>query len=268
MSLKKYRKAGITCLPIYFLGKYHKELYFKQMNPKLKFVFNKILDFQIARNFYRSPEHGGINFWEDTTNIYIDLRRIDSIKNKNFFLDQFIKKIYENERIEMLKRKKQISKLYKENSKRFFIETAKIFKNHYWPEGKYICYFSIFDFGPRFLEDRTFQVYIFGSDKLVLFTIFHEMLHFAFYDYAIKKYPRIFKNLDTERGIFWDLAEIFNSIQHLEKGFIVLHGKVQDPCYLNHKKHLNKLQKLWIKDRDIDCWILKGFEHLKGYSQK
>ncbi|HCH59346.1 MAG TPA: hypothetical protein DEV73_01875 [Candidatus Zambryskibacteria bacterium] len=92
---------------------------------------------------------------------------------------------------------------------KFFSEVEKIFGKIKWPEGKYISYLSIFDINPRFLEDKTFQVFyrhILGSN----YVIAHEMLHFIFFSYFENQEPELSKSLDEHT--IWLLSEWFNDI--------------------------------------------------------
>lgn len=91
----------------------------------------------------------------------------------------------------------------------------------------------------------------------------HEILHFFFYDYAVKKYPKIFKKLDKNQGIFWDLAEIFNSVILFKPEFKKLHNQKRDRSYPAHRKHLKLMRKYWRESEDIDIWIKKAFDYLK-----
>ncbi len=95
-----------------------------------------------------------------------------------------------------------------------------------------------------------------------LFTIFHEMLHFIFYDFAIKIFPKNFKHLNTEEGVFWDLAEVFNVVIQDSDDFVKLHGKIKNLGYPNHTKLINLGKILWKKNPDVKHWIVSMVEFL------
>lgn len=90
----------------------------------------------------------------------------------------------------------------------------------------------------------------------------HEILHFFFYDYVFKNHPRL-RKLDPNRGILWDLAEIFNSVILSTSEFKNLHKQKRNWSYPAHRKYLKDLKKYWRDSKNIDIWIKKAFDYLK-----
>lgn len=86
---------------------------------------------------------------------------------------------------------------------------------------------------------------MYDDDKGILFTIFHEMLHFIFYDYCLTKYPRAFKNQDTEYGRFWEIAEMFNAAIQQTPTFKKLHGSVNEIGYPKLQSKFKEANKAW-----------------------
>ena len=126
----------------------------------------------------------------------------------------------------------------------FFDAVSRLFNQHAWPEGKYIGYASMFDCNPRFLNNKTFQVYYkhrAGSNYVVA----HELLHFIFYDYAIKKHPDLFGDKDTESGIFWNVAEVFNSVVLHSSLFLPVHNAKETITYPEHTALIKHLEEVW-----------------------
>lgn len=232
---------------------------------KPKFKLDSKFDFEIAWDFYNNPKYAGVDFWGRGALQYHDeLKTIEKKQRKKVFLSNYVESLYKQHKNEFEHRRKEIKILYKKEEQHFFYETEKIFKNHPWPKGKYIAYLSIFDFCPRFLDDKTFFVFMHDNDKGILFTIFHEMLHFIFYDYCLIKYPRIFKNQDTEKGSFWEIAEIFNVVAQQTPGFSKLHGSINDIGYPELKLKFKEAKKVW--NGDIDNWITTfGISYIKNF---
>ena len=227
--------------------------------PKLKFEFNPEFDFNLAWEFYNNPNHAGANFWNNgALKHHSELKDMDFVKKKKDFLFNYINRYYEQQNNRIEKRKKEIEVLYDKKHSQFFDEIGKIFKDYPWPKGKYIAYLSIFDFCPRFLNDKTFFVFVDDNDQNMIFTISHEMLHFIFYDYCLAKHSDIFKKQDTESGPFWEIAEIFNVVVQQTHGFIALHGKINNG-YPDLKPKIKSAKDLWTGD--IDSWI-KSFDLL------
>ena len=113
----------------------------------------------------------------------------------------------------------------------------------------------LFDFCPRFLDSGKFQIFLYDKRDMQIFTIFHEMLHFIFYDFAKKTFPEKFKNADTDKGEFWDLSEVFNTVIQDTGDFIKLHGKIKELGYPDHKHLIIKGKKLWKENQDLSKWI-------------
>lgn len=231
--------------------------------PKLKFKFDSKLDFKIAWNFYNNPKYAGVNFWEKGALKYHDeLKAIEEIPDKKKFLSNYIVSLYKQHINEFEHRKNEIEALCKKEEQKFFYETEKIFKNYSWPKGKYIGYLSIFDFCPRFLDDKTFSVFMYDNNN-ILMTIFHEMLHFIFYDYCLTKYSKEFKNLNTEKGPFWEIAEIFNAIVQQTPAFTKLHGSINEIGYSELKSKFKKAKEMW--NGNVDDWITTfGIGYIKN----
>lgn len=233
--------------------------------PKLKFKFDSKLDFKIAWNFYNNSKYAGIDFWKERAlQHHNELKILRQKQREKKFLSNYVATIYKLHKNSFEHRKKEIETLYKKNEQKFFCETKKIFKNYSWPKGKYIAYLSIFDFCPRFLDDKTFFIFMYDNNKGILFTIFHEMLHFIFYDYCLSKHSKIFKYQDTESGHFWEMAELFNASIQQTPVFNKLHGPVNEIGYPKLKLKFKEAKKTW--KGDIDNWITTfGMSYIKNF---
>ena len=226
-------------------------------NPAIQLKFNQKLDQDLAWDFYSNPEFGGCNFWKERAlSHHPKLLEIELAKNSRNYLDTYISEFYSSHFDEMKKRNQRTSIYLNQSQNDFFEITNRIFDHHPWPKKKFTGFFSIFDFCPRFLDWGAFQIFIYDSRSMQLFTIFHEMLHFIFYDFAQKTFPEKFKNLSTEEGNFWDLAEIFNVVVQDTDNFIKLHGKIKNSGYPNHKKLITKGKNLWGKNQNPKQWII------------
>ncbi|MFH1457307.1 MAG: hypothetical protein ABIF17_04340 [Patescibacteria group bacterium] len=233
------------------------------MFPKISYKLNKPLDKKITLEFL-NIKAGGVDFSNGIIGVHPELKGINKqskIKQKekiNKHFDSFYKqhKDYLNKRII------EFQKDWNKVEKKYFQEVNKIFKNYLWSKGKYIGYLSIIDCNPRFLNNETFQVFYFHPEGSVAVTS-HELLHFIFYDYCFKKHPKIFKKLNPDDNIFWDLAEIFNAVILSQPEFVKIHKIKKQSNYPAHKKLIPVLKRLWNKEKDIDKWIIKAFEYLE-----
>ncbi len=181
-----------------------------------------------------------------------------NIKEFEIEIKKYINESYSQNKNILEEKKKEIEKIYKDKEKDFFLLSNLIFKKNSWPEGKYFAYLSIFDFGPRFLEEKSFQVFAFDQEKMILFSIFHEMLHFQFYDYCLKHYPEKFSSLNKKEGSFWEMSEVFNAVVQSVPAFKKLHGKMEKLGYPDHQAKIKLASNFWRGDTDL--WIEKYLE--------
>lgn len=239
------------------------------MKPKIKFKLNKTLDKKMAFEFLNIKQ-GGVDFSRGIIDVHPELKIIKEIKDdkqKKKLINRHFDFFYKKHITYLKNQTVRFNKEWIKSEIKFFNKTKKIFKNNPWPKGKYIGYLSIIDCNPRFLKDKTFQIFYFHPQGIIYVTM-HELLHFIFYEYAIKKHYKTFKKLNTETGIFWDLAEIFNAIILSLPEFIKLHKQKNIFSYPQHKKYLPKLKKLWQETKDIDEWLIEGYKFLKIIKNK
>lgn len=224
--------------------------------PIIKLQFDQKLDQDLAWDFYNNQKIGGCDFWKERALKYHPvLIDIESSEDKRKYLDNYISKYYFSHKDEMESLSNKTAEYLKKEQEKYFLLVDKIFKNYPWPKKELVGDFSIFDFCPRFLEDNEFQVFIYDNRNLQLFTIFHECLHFIFYDFAQKNLPETLGKIDTEEGKFWEIAEVFNAVIQNTNDFISLHGKIDNIGYPDHKKLIVKGTLLWEKNPDVYAWI-------------
>lgn len=224
--------------------------------PIIRLHFDQKLDQDLAWEFYNNQVIGGCNFWKERAIKYHpSLINIESVKNKREHLDKYISEYYLSHKNEVQLLSNKTIKYLKEKQEKYFLLIDKIFKGYPWPKEELIGNFSIFDFCPRFLEDGEFQVCVYDSRNIQLFAIFHECLHFIFYDFAQKRFPETLGKMNTEEGKFWDIAEVFNTVIQNTDDFIDLHGKIDNIGYPDHKKLIVKGTLLWENNPNVYNWI-------------
>lgn len=232
------------------------------MQPKIIFKFNKLLDKKMALVFL-NVNQGGVNFSSGIIGVHPELEGITkkSRPKQKKMIDKHFNFFYTKHKKYLNDKVKDYQFNWNSVEKDFFSEVKKIFPNQIKKNIKYVGYLSIIDCNPRFLNNNSFQVFYFHTQGVKYVTA-HEILHFIFYQYALSNFSKLFKNLDTENGIFWDLAEMFNIVILSRPQFVKLHGQKNLKPYPQHNKYLNPLKKIWAKERNIDFWIMKGYELL------
>jgi len=213
---------------------------------------------------FLNVQAGGIDFNSGIFEVHPELSILKSTRNKDDkkkIIDKHFNNFYYKYKEYLEKRVKEFQREWDLVEKGFFNEAFQIFKNFSFKSHKYTGYLSIIDCNPRFLKNKSFQVF-YMHPQGVRYVTSHEVLHFIFFDYALIKFPKLFKKLKTESGSFWDLSEIFNSVMHQQKSFIKIHDKVSNYFYPEHKKYLSKAEDYWQQYHDIDQWIEGMYNYL------
>ncbi len=140
----------------------------------MKVLLNKKLDKEIYLGF-REAIVGGVNFGEKIKKGHPLITKGNHIE----YIDNF----YKEKQNELETVRKETEKCFGDIENPLFTELQKYFSFDF-SKNDYICYLSIFDCNPRFLENKTFQVYYKRSYDLRKEVIAHELTHFAFYDFC------------------------------------------------------------------------------------
>ncbi|MGC9602439.1 MAG: phosphotransferase [Minisyncoccia bacterium] len=233
----------------------------------ITFKLNKELDKEMALEFL-GVKAGGIDFTQGIITVHPQLKSLlgkDAGTQKQI-IDEYIDEFYKTHEELLNAYVVEMQKNWNKDETKFIEQLDIIFKNPEVPKGEYTGYLSILDCNPRFLDTKTFQVFYkhpSGSNYITA----HEVLHFFFYDYAEKKYPQIFKKLDTNSGIFWDLAELFNVVVMSEPSFISEQYANHAKPYPAHAKYFDAAKNIWEKNRDIDSWLIEAYQFLSEQEQ-
>jgi len=264
-SLKQFAQKFYQTYKIIFSKDKFGLMPYGRNHRKVVFKFNKDLDKQMINIFLNYKKQGGINFSGCVLGPNPNLKKaIEERKNdRKKVINRYVEDVYRERKRVLNKRIKELSQRWSKLEKDYFKLVEGIFKlktpSHY----RYIGYLSIINCCPRFLESKSFQVF-YHRPKDSMHVTMHEILHFFFYDYAIKKYPKIFKKLDTNQGIFWNLAEVFNSVILAQPEFKRIHKQKRDWSYPALRKYIPELKQYWEESKNIDDWILKSFKYLKN----
>lgn len=164
-------------------------------------------------------------------------------------VSEYIKDYYKQHDEEIKSNVESFSQSWKKIENDFLELTAKLFSGQSWPNGKYIAYLTIWRMYPRFLEDKTFQIpYLSQKKKTINLVIAHELLHFMFYAYFLKKYP---KYRSHKYDFFvWHVSEIFNSIilKQPEWKKLLKHNNLDYP---EHTEIINKFDNKNLSTLDL-----------------
>lgn len=233
----------------------------KQFGPQVKFRLSKELDKLIGVNFLNHQKDGQ-DFGANIIKYHPILSSAKALtpKEQQRLICTYVDDFYKSHLGELKKTKNIFQAQWGKKAKDFFGLAGKTFNHHPWPRGKYIAYLSIFPCGPRFLKDKTFQ--IFYLSKREVLSSAHEMLHFLFYDYFEKVFPEINPNED----LVWKLSEIFNNLVLDSTNFRSLFGVPGH--YPAHSALIEMLKPEWEKRKNLKTFIKRSLQIIQKETQK
>jgi len=190
--------------------------------------------------------------------IYFDRDEHYKIKNEKA-LRSFVYKTYRLKQASMARALVQYKKRWEKIALYYFSLVDRLFNGHKWPRGKYIAFGTIWGMYPRFLEDKTFQIpFWHRTPRYISVVIAHEMLHFMFYDYFYKRYPKY--NHPKYEFFVWHISEIFNTVvQNSPVWFDCF--KIKSLGYPEHEKIVKRISHdlyrrgVWNLDALVDKLI-------------
>ena len=222
------------------------------MSPRLKVGLNKEFDKLICGKFINRKK-GGIDFGEGIVKVHPKLfpEKVPRGKKSNEIISNYFDSFYKRHNSDLLETVKESQDAWNNISPSFYKACDLYFNGHPWPKGKYFAYLSIINCNPRFLGDKTFQVYWKHEDGFV-FVAVHEMLHFLFFDLMEKLLP----NIDIKSEKAWKISEVFNGLIMNEPEFVEITGKKDSGQYPNLIQLQKQLQKVWNSNKKADRFLL------------
>lgn len=209
---------------------------------------NKKLDYQTYKQFH-SLKVGGLDFGADIRHYH------PKITLKNYW--KYIDSYYNSHHEEMEFKSAALFEQINRHSEGFDKEVKRLFQ----VESSYLSttgYLSIFYCNPRFVIDRTFQVFYLRPDLECLSTVYHEVLHFYFFVWCAKNIPGILKEYGTDSGPLWEISEVINVFIMNRPFFIEILGKEQTLAYPALSSLFNRLKLVWEKSEIIEMLVWEG----------
>lgn len=211
----------------------------------MKIELNKKLDKEVYLAFCEAVV-GGADFGKKIRDNHPDITKENYIE----YVDDF----YMTNSDELGSVLKDTELCFSEIKDSLFFELQKYFGKDYGREN-YTCYLSIFNCNPRYLENKSFQVYYKRSHDMRKEVIAHELTHFAFYDFC------------HEQGIkddnyLWELSEVFNviflNLPTIRKAI----GAEELLFYPDLKDKLERIKEIWMKEKNVEKFIKKSLKYL------
>jgi len=195
----------------------------------MKIELNKQLDKEVYLAFCDAVV-GGADFGKKIRDGHPDITK----ENYSEYIDDF----YNANKDELENIFKDTELCFDEIKDALFSELRTYFGKDYRKEN-YICYLSIFDCNPRYLESKSFQVYYKRSHDMRKEVIAHELTHFAFYDFCHEM------GIQDDNAL-WKLSEIFNviflNVPQIQKAI----GAEEFLFYPDLQDAFEEIKQMWI----------------------
>lgn len=224
------------------------------MYPKIKFFIKPQKDIYNAYNFLMGEKDSCTSFFP--LELQYIFKKDFSLLEQKKIIKEYTENIYKYKAEEIHEGVKFVEREWRKKERSFFEFVDKIFKNHPWPKGKYIGYVSIFRLFPRYIDEKIFffPYSIKGFYPTPTQIIAHEMLHFLFYDFIEKKYPK--KDLDSK--YIWKISEAFNTVIETWEPYKKEMGIVCNVLsYTECEDIFFKMKKQWLEKSDIEKVLKK-----------
>lgn len=229
--------------------------------PKLKLIIDSNKEIEIYFGFLRDAKYRNLDR-EIRWAFYNPHPKLKVLKNKNLskkerkkIIQNYVNTFYRKHLSDIKENTITIEKQWRKLEKKFFTLVNKIFKNHFWPKGKYIAHPTIWGMYPRDIKNKVLWFpYKHKIRNYPLVVIAHEMLHFIFYDYLYKHYLK-FKNRKYNFKI-WNISEALNIVIQNSPEWIRIFKGESKP-YPEHEKLIRKIRQIWQEKQDIDYLLKK-----------
>jgi len=223
--------------------------------PHVNFELNKEMDYWTVKEFLIfDPVNTFTNTMLELHPKLKETQNLDS-EARTTFCKNYIDQIYEAKSTELNNIRDDIQESWNKVESDFLKKTQELFNKHTWPKGAYVGFLSIFNCNPRFLDQKTFQVY-YKHPEGPVYVCVHEMLHFMFYDY-LEKHPNLTQGADDSD--IWKLSEIFNIVILETPKFVEITNNPNPKPYKSHEAQIPKFRKLWKDIQNVSEFIERAF---------
>lgn len=225
----------------------------------IQIKLDKSLDEEIFTDFW-DFNTGGINFQKKITKFHPDIN-LENYK-------EYIKDFYKTNEELLSENVKDLQNAVNQTSDTFFFAVKDLFKEDF-SNKDYVGAISIFDCNPRFVDKKLFQIFYKRDTLGKLEVVYHEILHFVFFDFCNKYCKEIVKDRDVNNGSYWALSEILNVLILNRPEFQAILKQPELLFYPSLKSVFPEIEKLWnIYNEDIPVFVKKSLLLLDDVEKK
>lgn len=212
----------------------------------IKIICDKNLDKEVYRDF-ADFSIAGVDFGLKIRKDHLDITK----DNYESYIDNFYQE--NQEFIEQSARELQEKIDVTQNA--FFEAVRNVFKKDY-SKSDFNGVLSIFDCNPRYPEKSLFQIY-YRRDLLgKMEVVYHEVMHFVFFQFCSEQCSEVIKGYDPNNGVYWKLSEIFNVIILNQPAFRNILEREEKLFYPELQDALEIAKEIWtVGDGDVRYFV-------------
>lgn len=225
----------------------------------VKFVIYKNTDIEAASKFL-DKGHVGIDYRRNIIKVHPQMKNVKCNKRA---ISNFVNRFYNLNKKSLKEVQKNFQQQWDSVEEEFVKKTVELFEGFNFPESKYFAFISAFNYkNPRILEDCSFLMFYKTVDCRI--TTSHELMHFIFYAFTKIVMKELVDNLDPNRGLWWDTAEILNSVVLSSEKFKRVFKSDHKFCYPEHELLLPRAKRMFQDSNNIQDFIRNLFNYIKS----
>ncbi len=182
-----------------------------------------------------------------------------AISVENF--QDYIRAYYQDNEDLLVRGVREIQDAVGATSQDFFAAVHSVFDEDY-SQNAYVGALSIFDCNPRFVETQSFQVFFQRDLAGKVGVVYHEILHFVFFDYCVRHCADAVRGRSVNDGSYWELSEILNVILLNQPAFQAIVGRPEKLFYPALAEIFPEIEKIWNDRPDMLPFVEKSLRVL------
>jgi hypothetical protein len=248
----------------------------KRTVPKVIFKIAAVDEMMPMIQFFLNPPKGG---WDWSPSIFskypelkLLLKDVEKVNERKKIALDFFKQLQISDRNLLEKRRKFFEKSW-EGINDDVMKTLSEITEQEWPakDKKMIARLSLSPINPRYIKERTFDVYYKSdTDKMKEIAI-HELLHFIYFEKWKSLFPQVKESAFDAPYLTWQLSEMVPEIVLNDKRMQEVlkcrfHSyKEYQKCRIRGKPLLQYLQKFYDERKDFEDFLRKSWQFVKKH---
>lgn len=203
------------------------------------------------------------------------LKKIKEMKERREIEHDFFKKVFDKEKIEMGKKEKIFQREWNKINDGIMLALSKVVEQKWSKrDEKIFARVSLNPICPRYIKQRTFDVFYKQKLRYMKSVAIHEILHFIYFEKWKKVFPKTDEKEFDGPHLVWQLSEMVPGI--------VLNDKIVQKVFkykfdsyreyknfkLNGKPFLSYLQNFYDGRKDFEDFLKKSWKFVKKHEKE